>query len=49
VRGNSSRQKFSSGGRGGFEAVIMAVLLAHEKRVGEIITRLEELGGESDV
>jgi hypothetical protein len=37
------------GGRGGFEAVLMAVLLEHEMRVGEIVKRLEELGGESDV
>src|SRR5262245_48213879 len=27
----------------------MAVVLEHEKRVGEIVTRLEELGGASDV
>jgi hypothetical protein len=33
----------------GFEAVLMAVVLEHEKRVGAIITRLEELEGESDV
>jgi hypothetical protein len=33
----------------GFEAVLMAVVLEHEKRVGEIITRLEELDGESDM
>ena len=32
-----------------FGAVLMAVVLAHEKRVGEIVKRLEELGGTSDV
>jgi hypothetical protein len=32
-----------------FEAVLIAVVLAHEKRVGEIVKRLEELGGASDV
>jgi hypothetical protein len=33
----------------GFEEVFMALVLEHEMRVGEIVKRLEELGGASDV